>query len=175
MLPEQELFFIQLYENNFWKLKRYASMFFNPNQAEEVVQDTFHEGVEKIDILFGHKKPEGWLMDVLKNKMRNLQRKKQRDLLRFVSLDSEAAAAIPDPEVIEAAAEQPAKEKESVMKKIEEALSEEELYILKKLVFERSSHRELSDKLGITVWASQKRMERIRDKLGKLFPGHRKK
>ena len=174
MLPEQELFFIQLYENNLWKLKRYASMFFNPNQAEEVVQDTFHEGVEKVDILFGHKKPEGWLMNVLKNKMRNLQRKNQRTLLRFVSLDSEAAAAIPAPEVIEAA-EQTAKEKESVMKKIEETLSEEELYILKTLVFERSSHRELSDKLGISVWASQKRMERIRDKLGKLFPGRRKK
>ena len=75
MLPEQELFFIQLYENNFWKLKRYASMFFSPTQAEEIVQDTFHEGVEKIDVLFGHEKPEGWLMDVLKNKMRNLQRR----------------------------------------------------------------------------------------------------
>lgn len=173
MLPEQEMFFIQLYEDNFWKLKRYAGMFLPPTQAEETVQDAFHEGVEKIDILFCHEKPEAWLMGVLKNKIRNLQRRNQRELLWIVSLDLESVMAIPAAEIVDDLIEQNQMQA-SAIKKIENTLSDDELYILKRSVFDQSSHKELSAELGISVWASQKRLERIRDKLGKLFPGYRK-
>lgn len=46
MVPEQELFFEQLYRNLFPELKIYAMRSLqNDAQAEEVVQDTFHEAL----------------------------------------------------------------------------------------------------------------------------------
>ena len=63
MRPEQESFFTRLYQDNFWKLNRYACIHLNPAQAEEVVQDTFHDAVEKIEDLARHENPAGWLME----------------------------------------------------------------------------------------------------------------
>ena len=63
MVPEQELFFEQLYRNLFPELKIYAMRSLqNDAQAEEVVQDTFHEALQKIDILMCHKNPEHTMM-----------------------------------------------------------------------------------------------------------------
>ena len=37
MNHEQEQFFYEKYLNRFWRMKRYASLFLNDDQAEEVV------------------------------------------------------------------------------------------------------------------------------------------
>ena len=174
MRPEQESFFTRLYQDNFWKLNRYACIHLNPAQAEEVVQDTFHEAVEKIEGLARHENPAGWLMESLKNRIRNLKRKNQRDLIRLVSIDMESVREIPGPEQVEAAIEE-AENLQEVSRKIEGALSENELYILRRFVFEKASHKELAKEFGISVWTSQKRLERIRNKLGAQFPEHREK
>ena len=97
MLPNQENFFNQLYQENFWKLRRYALTCLNENQAEEIVQDTFFEATKKIDILIAHENPGGWLMDTLKNKIRNCQRRNQKELMLLVSLDSETVLQIAAP------------------------------------------------------------------------------
>ena len=81
MNHEQEQFFNQKYLDSFWRMKRYASLFLNDDQAEEVVQSAFHEAVEKIDTFFYHENPDGWLMVILKNKIANLQRKKSKRLI----------------------------------------------------------------------------------------------
>lgn len=172
MLPNQENFFNELYQENFWKLKRYALTCMNENQAEEVVQDTFLEATQKIDILMTHENAGGWLMSTLKNKIRNWQRKNQRELMLLVSLDSETVLQIASPECAEDIVEQ----NETILttsQKIKDALSSDELYLLKRIIFENASHIEVSNELGISVWTSQKRLERIRVKLSKLFPGFR--
>lgn len=172
MLPSQENFFNQLYQENFWKLRRYALTYLNENQAEEIVQDTFFEATQKIDILMTHENPGGWLMSTLKNKIRNCQRKNQKDLMMLVSLDSEIALQIAAPESAEDIIEQD--ETLSIAsQKIKDNLSPDDLHLLKRIIFDNASHKEVSDELGISIWASQKRLERIRVKLGKLFPGHR--
>lgn len=173
MNHEQEQFFNQKYVDSFWRMKRYASLFLHDDQAEEVVQSAFHEAVEKIDTFFSHENPDGWLMAVLKNKISNYQRENQRDLLRLVSLDSQTALQAAAAGNTEDAMEQE-EALESTEETIRQTLSKEELYILKRHVFENASHREIASELGITIWSSQKRLERIRDKLGKIFPGYRK-
>lgn len=172
MLPNQENFFNELYQENFWKLRRYALTCLNENQAEEIVQDTFFEATQKIDLLMAHENAGGWLMSTLKNKIRNCQRKNHQELMMLVSLESENALQIAAPESAEDIVEQ----NEAISdtsQKIKDALSPDDLLILKRIIFENASHKEVSDELGISVWTSQKRLERIRVKLGKLFPGHR--
>ena len=67
MLPNQEQLFEHMYQENFWKLRRYALIYLSESQSEEIVQDTFYEAAQKIDLLLEHKNPEGWLMNTLKN------------------------------------------------------------------------------------------------------------
>ena len=172
MSPDQEQFFNQKYLDNFWMLKRYACIYLNANQAEEVVQSTFHEAVEKIDVFFNHENPDAWLMVILKNKINNCRRRNQNDLLRLVALDSETTLQITIAESMEEAVEQQ-EALASTKKIIKNTLSKEEQYILKRLIFENASHKEVASELGITVWSSQKRLERIRKKLSRNFPGYR--
>ena len=173
MLPEQDKLINQLYRNNFCKLKRYAQMFVHSTQAEEIVQDVFREAVEKVDQLSTHENPDGWLMQVLKNKIRNYQRATQRDLLRLISIDSEAALQIPT----QGNVDDRLQEEETVVlaiQKIRATLTEQELYQLKRVIYDNASHKELASELGISIWTSQKRLERARDKLARLFPRRRK-
>lgn len=111
-------------------------------------------------------------MVILKNKICNCRRRNQNDLLRLVSLDAETALQITVAENMEEAMEQ--EETMVATKKIiKNTLSKEEQYILKRIVFENASHKEVASELGITVWSSQKRLERIRNKLIQKFPGYR--
>ena len=173
MNHEQEQFFYEKYLNRFWRMKRYASLFLNNDQAEEVVQSAFFEAVKKIDTFFNHENPDAWLMVILKNKISNFQRKNQSDLLRLVTLDSETASQIVDTRNTEDHMEQQ-ESLEDAKRTIRNTLSKEEQYILRHLIFENASHKEVASELGITIWTSQKRLERIRNKLEKDFPGYRK-
>ena len=58
---------------------------------------------------------------------------------------------------------------------IENVLTPEELHLLKRLVFDRASHLEVAQELGISVYASQKRLERVRAKLYVAFPERKKR
>lgn len=172
MLPYQENFFNQLYQETFWKLRRYALTYLSESQAEEIVQDTFFEATQKIDILMTHENAGGWLMNTLKNKIKNLQRKNQKELMLLVSLESQDILQIADPKSADDIVEQ--KETFShTSQKIKDSLSPDEIHLLKRIVFDNASHKEVSEELEISVWTSQKRLERIRVKLGKLFPGYR--
>ena len=63
MLPEQDAFIEKLYHEFFTQLWIYAKAALgDPEQAQEVVQDTFHEAVRHIDLLVVHDNPKGWLM-----------------------------------------------------------------------------------------------------------------
>ncbi len=61
-------------------------------------------------------------------------------------------------------------QEESVIEKVERVLTPEEYQLLKRLVFDRASHLEVAQEFGISVYASQKRLERIREKLYTVFP-----
>ena len=53
--------------------------------------------------------------------------------------------------------------------RIRQALTPDELFLFERLVFDKASHLEVSKELGITVWTSQKRFERIKKKLQKVL------
>ena len=131
----------------------------DPEQAKDVVQDTFHESLRRIDVFATHENPGGWLMSTLKNKLKENERMRRRDLCRLLSLDADFPDERNLPEELVVA--QPEPQEESVIEKVE-VLTPEEYQLLKRLVFDRASHLEVAQEFGISVYASQKRLERIR-------------
>ncbi len=58
----------------------------------------------------------------------------------------------------------------SLIEFIRALLTPEEFCLLKRLTIDQASHLEVAKEFGISVYASQKRLERIRKKLIKHFP-----
>lgn len=162
MRPEQDAFIEKLYHEFFIQLWIYAKAALgDPEQAQEVVQDTFHEAVRHIDILMVHENPKGWLMDALKKKIMHARRSRNRYILHFISLESDLEFT--DPLL---STEDPTPSNiQDVLKEIRQVLSEEEWNLLRKITLESQPYKNVAEELGITVWTCQKRIERIRKKL----------
>lgn len=173
MMPDEKEIVERLYHLHFKKLFIYANaMLRDPELAKDVVQDTFHEALRRIDVLAKHENSGGWLMNVVKNKIKEYERSRRRDLRRLLSLDADFPDESNLPE--ELVSEQTEPQDDSVLEIIERVLTPEELRLLKRLVFERASHQQVAQEFGISVYASQKRLERIREKLYTVFPERKK-
>ena len=169
MMPDEKELVERLYRIYFKKLFIYANAALRDQElARDVVQDTFHEALRHIDVLAKHENPGGWLMNVVKNKLKEYERSRHRDLRRLLSLEADFLDKGSLPE--ELVAGQPEPQGESVLEIIERVLTPEELQLLRRLVFERASHQQVAQEFGISVYASQKRLERIRGKLYTIFP-----
>ena len=174
MLPNQDKFLEQLYCFNYQKLMLYAlSTGRNEQEAREVAQDSFHEAVLHIDTLMTHANPGGWLMQTLKYKMKENDKARQRDAKYLLSLDTQLLAepGTEDQEIAHILEE----DAPSPLRLIRETLAPEDYQHLKRLVLDRASHAEVGEELHISVYASQKRLQRIREKLYTVFPERKRK
>ena len=159
-----------LFRAEYKKLLLYAkAITYDSPQAEDVVQETFYEALRKIDVLKKHENPQGWLMQTLKNKIQTLNRSQARYLQHFLSLSDEFG--ICDMQ-LPRFAEEP-ESMQTILSKIKGSLEPEEFHIIKRVVIDRASHQQVANELNITVWSSQKRLERIRKKLRKTVPEYR--
>lgn len=174
MLPTQNIFLERLYLENFSKITIYATAALKDrSKAQGISQDVFYEAVQHIKILMEHNNPGGWLMQTAKNKIHESERERMRYIHRFVSLDSVYFTAVFTLDEYEIEVHDP--NEISLMNKIEQALSPEEYHLLKRIIFDNAPHMEIAKELGITVWASQKRWERVRKKLFEVFPERKRK
>ena len=174
MMSDENELVERLYRLHFKKLFIYANAVLrDPEQAKDVVQDTFHESLRRIDVFATHENPGGWLMSTLKNKLKENERTRRRDLCRLLSLDADFPDKRNLPEELVVA--QPEPQEESVIEILERVLTPEEFRLLKRLVFDRASHQQVAQEFGISVYASQKRLERIRDKLYTVFPERKRR
>lgn len=171
MTDEQYDFLDTLYRENQAKLLRYAkAVLENEELAMDVVQDTFHTAALRIDTVMTHENAPGWLMEVLKNKIKDHIRSRNRYIARFVSLDGlENHLAVEDEYNFSDGA---ATSVAAILSAIEQFLKPDDYYLLKRIILDGASHKEVAEELGITVWTSQKRLERIRGELETLFPEH---
>ncbi len=170
MRPDQDSFMQQLYQDNFLKLMLYVtSSLKNVDRAQDVIQDTFHEAINHIDILMQHPNPGGWLRVTAGYKIQEEQRDINKYSMYFISLDSDLLnePGVEDPKL----AQQLESDTSSISidEQIQKILTEEEYRLLKRLTIERVSHVKVAEEFGISVYASQKRLERIRKKLKKAL------
>ena len=169
MCSDQDQFIEQLYRACYGKLTMYAAASLrSQNKAQDIVQDTFHDAILRADLLMQHPNPFGWLMVTVKYKVLEEKRKQTQDMLRFLSLETDLFA---EPGQRDPGLEQMSDAEEvPVLEQIQRALTPEEYLLLKRLTIDQASHAEVAQEFGISVYASQKRLERIRKKLKKRFP-----
>lgn len=169
MEPTQDVFLSDLFHQYFQRLYLYANAIVqNPAEAQDLVQDTFHVAVGRIDVLIAHENPGGWLFQTLKHKIQENERKKQQYLAHILPLLPSIVEALPDPNRLED--EVLRRCDVSLTDRLKAALTPEEWNLLNQFFLEGKSHKQLADALGISIWASQKRIERIRKKLFAVFP-----
>ena len=165
---EANAFLEALYNANYERLYIYAeNLLFNAAYAEEAVQETFFEAVRKQDALMRHAKPEAWLMETLKNKIRVGSRRRALEALYFISLEQDLAQESKKLAV----EDRPFGSINELLDAIRALLPPEDYRLLCRITLEGATHLEVAKELGISVWSSQKRLQRIRKKLCKqLLP-----
>lgn len=167
MPTEQDSFFETLYRSSCGKLTAFASaQLKDPLWVEEVVQDTYYTALKKPEILRRQEKPGAYLIGILRNKIREFLRTRKRNFSRFLSLEQDV------PVEPQAPSNPIPTSTSSILTTAREALSPEEWLLFQRAILGGASHIEIAKELGISVWASQKRLERIRSKLDECLPDH---
>ncbi|MCC8048267.1 MAG: RNA polymerase sigma factor [Oscillospiraceae bacterium] len=160
MQPNEEEFIEKLYRQYYAKIFYYVRVLVkNPETAEDIAQDTFHEAINKIDAVTRHPNPYYWLLKTAKNKALNAVTARQKLLLRIISLEN--AGAVPSA----ASVENQAIARVMLSRELKDFLGEDDYRFLQRAVFDGLSHAELTEEFGITVWASTKRLSRIKEKI----------
>lgn len=168
-LNRRDAFFIELYQKQYKKMFLYAfSILSNPSQADEAVQDAFVDAWIHIDKLLELEKPELWLQKVVKNKTLHILRERSRNLKWLVSLDDSFDQELPSTSDLLEHIESDGLEK--IEQKIVQALTDEEYALLRRIALDQVSYRTAAEENGLSIDACYKKIQRIRQKLKKIFP-----
>ena len=146
----------QLYREMFLKLYIYAlKTVRDPSLAEEAVQNTFCIACERENKLLESKNPRGWLMNVLKNVIRN-------------SLRERAKLAVAIMDVLEENDTEVATSHDLDLDTLySDVAKTEDFQLLKRLALEDCSILEISEDLGLSIETCKKRVQRARKRLQK--------
>lgn len=157
-LSESEYQFLeQLYRAYYHQLFLYAKAAVkNPHLAEEAVQDTFHIACSKIRELQRSENSAGWLVQTLKNVLKNMERTRS-------SLYTSLHTTVPYNDAVLGTQQ----DEIDVALLYGGILTEEEFHLLKRIALDRYSFLEAAEELHISVEACRKRFQRIRKKMRK--------
>lgn len=146
-----------LYLEMFELLFSYArSSLENDSLAEEAVQETFRIACLKPSELCASPNPKGWLVNTLKNVIRNTIKQRNAGKLILATFASEYSS------------KQGWSEDQLDLKVVYENISQlEEFHLLEAMAVEGRSHKELAQELGISVDACKKRIQRAKKVLKK--------
>lgn len=160
-----------LYRKEYPHLVAYAARRLdNEDTAQELVQETFKALLENAEELVFHVNVRGWLMQTLKNKLLAHWKTGRTNLRRFVVYDeARDVAGAPSPEEIVGQLTE-----DAILEIARKRLSEEHYRHLIRLTVDGASHATVAKEFGITISASQKRLERTRAILQREFPDRKK-
>ena len=128
-----------------------VSVLKNEFQAEEAIQETFCVVCEKPQNMLTSPNPHGWVMNALKNVLRNTERRNIR--LRKYFVAAEAAD-------IEGACDPHCKLDGDIDLMYADLISEEKYYLLKQVILAKRTMLDMAEELGISVEACKKRVQR---------------
>lgn len=121
--------------------------------AEEAVQDTFRIACAKIEKLEASPNQKGWLLNVLKNVIRNMRRSQ----VQITKLTMEVMMNEPEIELEKTDA--------AIDLMYSDVISREDFLLIKRVALERMTMLELSLELGISVEACKKRVQRAKNRM----------
>lgn len=156
---EQDELIAALYLEMYTQLCIYAMNALDDRSlAEEAVQDAFRIACAKADDLLSSVNPKGWIMNTLKNVIRNIRKTRSRwnnlvvtslsaDCMELVTSDCDT-----DFNVV-----------------YSDLLEEEDFALLEMIVIKKYTMLEAANKIGISIDACKKRVQRAKKKLRELL------
>jgi len=145
-----ERLFLEMYE----KLLMYARYALPESSlAEEAVQETFQIACQKPESLQESPNPQGWLVNTLKNTIRNIKHNRanaERILAQYLH--------VPDDRTY-------SEDELNLGVLYEDIVDTEEFKMLKEYAIDGRSHLEMATARGITINACKKRLQRAKEKL----------
>ena len=155
MTQEEREYIDRLYRDMCHSLYAYAyAILGNQHLAEEFVQETFRVACDKPKELIACPNPKGWLMEVLKNVIRNAQRKRAMLEKYIATLEPEDLDRLVRPDC-----------GDDVDLMYSDLVSPAEFHLLKRIDIEGYTMLEMAEELGINVEACKKRAQRAREKM----------
>lgn len=130
--------------------------------AEDAVQEVFRIVCERIDDVMALDRPQGWVMNALKNTIFNRSRKQTRSSALVSRITSERR---------EEASSQDALDPDLLYADIADT---DDYKLMRRLADGGMTLAELADELGISLEACKKRVQRARSNLQKKFEKYRK-
>ena len=123
--------------------------------SNEAAQETFLVAWRRFEVFQASKNQIGWLKVTAKNIALNMVTKMIREKQLFISIC----------EVSDNVATQSTEIPLSVDLIFQNVITDEEIFLLKRIVLDKATYLDLSKELNISVWACQKRMQRLLKKL----------
>lgn len=158
--PEQDHKITELYLEMFQMLFQYAKTALgNPSFAEEAVQDTFRIACANPEACLNSPNPRGWLLETLKNVIRNMRRsfdRRQKLTDRLISIAdiSETAEAF-----------DPADDLSALKNLCITVLGENDFHLFWRVTMDHLTMAEAAVEFGIHTETCKKRIQRARIKL----------
>lgn len=151
---EQRKLIEQLFFEMYEKLLTYARCSLpEASMAEEAVQETFQIACQKPESLQESPNPQGWLVNTLKNTIRNIKHNRanaERILAQYLH--------VPDDRTY-------SEDELNLSALYEDIANTEEFKMLKEYAIDGRSHLEMATARGITINACKKRLQRAKEKL----------
>jgi len=154
---EQVAFVESYYEAWYRKLFLYArSSLQDQSLSEEAVQETFRIACASIDRFYGSPNPVGWLIRTLSNVIRNIRKNRftmSKYIIELSEFDIENIAAGPDFTAMD------------IETRFGDIALSDDFAMLKRVVLDKCTIKEVSTEYGLSVEACKKRIQRLKKKI----------
>lgn len=150
----------ELYHIMWKQLNSYAGIVLkNPDWAVEAVQDAFRVACNNPAGMMTSENPEGWMMNVLKNVVRDIKRAEAKQTALMMRMRSTKRAIDNDGSDSDV----------YIRLMCQQILSKDEYDVIERVIFQRYTLAETARELGISLEACKKRSQRAKKKLKKFF------
>lgn len=155
MNREQRKIIEELYREMYDKLIVYACVNLDSESlAEEAVQETFHTACQKPESICESMNPQGWLVNTLKNTIRNMKRSRAnaKRILETYMMTQFREYSITEDRI-------------NLNVLYENVADLEEFKLLSEMAIEGRSHEEMARSRNISISACKKRVQRAKETL----------
>lgn len=155
MNREQRIIIEELYQEMYDKLMVYACVNLDSESlAEEAVQETFHTACQKPGSICESMNPQGWLVNTLKNTIRNMKRSRAnaKRILETYMMTQFREYSITEDRI-------------NLNVLYENVADLEEFKLLSEMAIEGRSHEEMARSRNISISACKKRVQRAKETL----------
>ena len=155
MSRNNDQYFNKLYTESYPLLKRYVFHKADQSEAEDILQETYYQAYQNIQLLIEHPNPMGWLMLTCKNIInKHLQKSRKYSQYMVLGDCEEILQNVPAVDNYDSV----------YLEELKKILCDDEYFLLVKKYVEGYTVEELAKQLNITDGACKMRLKRAKKK-----------